>query len=72
MKRQQNTPGAIVEIPINEGEYCAYAQILTNSNFVFFDYRSKEHLTDLTILLDAPVLFFTAVYRDVVSQGVKS
>lgn len=67
MVRQQNTKGAILEINIAD-EYYVYAQIL-DAGTAFFDYRSKVHLTDFSVLRTAPVLFVLAIYRDVVSQG---
>ena len=58
MKRQQMTPGAIVEINI-DNEYYVYAQILPTNNLVFFDYRTKEPLRkDFRVLEEAKPLFF--------------
>lgn len=67
-KRQRITIGAILEINI-EKSYYTYAQILGKANYAFFDYKSKEHLNDFKTLLDKPVLFITAVYDDVITQG---
>ncbi|WP_034539127.1 MULTISPECIES: Imm26 family immunity protein [unclassified Bacteroides] len=67
MKRQKETVGSILEINI-ENKYFTYAQIL-NGVCVFFDYRSKEHLKDFTILENAPILFFLCVYKQVITQG---
>lgn len=68
MKRQRITIGSILEIHINN-EYYAYAQILFNACYTFFDYKSTTQLTNFTVLERAPVLFIIAVYNDVVTQG---
>lgn len=69
MKRQRITEGAILEINI-KNDYYVYAQILVKGlGYVFFDYRSKWHLTDLDELLKCEILFIVMVYNDVVTQG---
>lgn len=69
MKRQRITEGAILEINI-ENDYYVYAQILVKGlGYAFFDYRSKQHLTDLDELLKCEILFIVMVYNDVVTQG---
>ena len=68
MKRQRLTVGAIVEINVYDEYYC-YAQILGLSNLAFFDYRTKEHLEDLSILSNCKILFMLCVYNDVITQG---
>lgn len=67
-KRQRITLGAILEINI-DNQYFAYAQILEEAGYVFFDYKSTKRLTDLSVLEKAPVLFMVAVYDNVVTQG---
>jgi hypothetical protein len=69
MAKQRITEGAILEIHI-ESEYYVYAQILTKGlGYAFFDFKSKEKLTDFTILLESNVLFIVMVYNDVVTKG---
>ncbi len=67
-KRQRVTIGSIVEIPI-EGGYFTYAQILHKSHFAFFDFKSESPLTDLSVLLSAPVLFIIYAYSTAVTSG---
>ena len=69
MKRQRETVGAILEIPIY-GEYYAYAQIIPHGLCAFFDYRSREPLHDFSVLETVPVLFIIGVYTQVITQGV--
>lgn len=66
-KRQKETIGSILEIPI-EDKYFTYAQILPEV-CVFFDYRSVSPLRDFTVLQNAPILFFLCVYKQVITQG---
>lgn len=67
-KRQKKTVGAILEINI-EDQYYTYAQILDNSGYAFFDYKSDKHLNDISILKDKAILFIIGVYDDVVTKG---
>lgn len=69
MKRQKITIGSIVEIPV-KGEYYCYAQIVKNSNYAFFDFKSETKLEDITILNDKPILFIVGVYNYVVTKGI--
>jgi len=68
MKKQRITKGSILEIPI-DGKYYIYAQILEKSNYVFFDYISKEQITNFNILNEKPVLFIISVYNHVITNG---
>lgn len=68
MAKQRKTPGAILEIKIENQYYC-YAQILQVSGTAFLDYHSKEKLKDISILVNCPVLFVVAVYNDIITQG---
>jgi len=68
MKRQKETIGAIVEINVYDEYYC-YAQILALGNLAFFDYRTKEHLEDFSILSNCSILFILCVYNDIITQG---
>lgn len=68
MKRQRITKGSILEIPI-DGKYYVYAQILEKSSYVFFDFISKEQITDFDILNEKPILFIISVYDQVVTKG---
>jgi hypothetical protein len=67
MKKQRIIVGSILEIYI-ENEYFVYAQILENG-YVFFDYQFKDKLINLEILIEKPILFIIAIYRDVITQG---
>ncbi|CAA7196835.1 Imm26 family immunity protein [Chryseobacterium potabilaquae] len=67
MKRQKITLGSILEIPI-DGKYYVYAQIL-NNGYVFFDYKSKEQITDFEILNDKTILFIIAIYDQIITKG---
>jgi Immunity protein 26 len=66
-KRQQRTVGSILEINIDK-QYYVYGQIL-KEGYAFFDYKSKEPLTDFAVLLKAPILFILGVYNYVVTKG---
>ena len=70
MKRQKYTVGAVVEIPINNGEYYCYGQLIGYGECAIFDFRTTEPLTDLSTLEDKRTLFRVAVYRDVIGSGV--
>lgn len=67
-KRQRITLGSILEININN-QYNVYAQILTEADYAFFDYKSQNNLSDFSVLETAPILFIVAVYDDVVTKG---
>ena len=70
MKRQRAVIGAVVEIPINNGEYYIYAQMIPNGSYAFFDHKFESKLNDLAILQSLPVLFYASIFRDVVSTGI--
>ena len=53
MKRQRYTIGAIVEIPINNGEYYCYGQLLDFGHCAIFDYRSDIPITDTSPVIEA-------------------
>ena len=57
-----------MEINIDD-EYYVYAQSYPHIQEVVFDYRSKEPLKDLSVLLSAKQLFRVAVYRRVIGSG---
>lgn len=68
-KRQRFSPGWVIEIPI-KGEYYCYAQMLPGGFLDFFDYRSfGKRIENLNILKEVPILFTTAVFRDVTASG---
>ena len=54
------TEGNILEIKIDD--YYVYAQMLKDPNLFFFDFRTKERLTDLSVLNDKPIIFILAVF----------
>lgn len=68
MVRQRHTPGSIIEIGI-EGQYYVYAQLLEHVSIAVLDYRSNEHLQDMSVLNTANVLFIVGIYGDVVTKG---
>ena len=68
MTKQRITLGSIIELNIHDQYFC-YAQILTEADCAFFDYKSIERLKDLSILEKADILFIVAVYNDVITQG---
>lgn len=68
MAKQRITLGSILEINI-KNEYFTYAQILTEADCAFFDYKTKERLTDLSVLEKADVLFIVAVYDHAITTG---
>jgi Immunity protein 26 len=68
-KRQRVTEGAILEINI-ENQYYTYAQILTESDCAFFDFKSTEQLKDFSILEKSNILFIVAVYSYIINQGM--
>lgn len=68
MARQKRTVGSILEIDI-DGEYYAYAQILTEADCAFFDFKSDTKLKDIKILETVSILFIIAVYTNVITSG---
>lgn len=68
MKKQRITKGSILEIPI-DNKYYIYAQILEKSSYVFFDFISKEQISDFELLNEKPILFIISVYDQVVTKG---
>lgn len=68
MIRQRITPGAILEINVHNDFFC-YAQILQTKSLAFFDYRTKERITELELLKNSSVLFIVKVYFDIITQG---
>ena len=69
-KRQRYTVGSIVEIPINDGEYYCYAQLLKNNVIAFFDFRTYTPLQDYSVLDNTPELFRTCASTHEISTGV--
>ena len=67
MKRQRRTVKSILEINLHDG-YFVYGQIL-EAGVAFYDFRSKDQLTDFKALNNSSVLFVVEVYRDVISKG---
>lgn len=67
-KRQKRTLGAIMEINIDD-EYYVYAQSCPHDREIIFDFRSKEPLEDLSVLLTAKQLFRVCVFRWVIGSG---
>jgi Immunity protein 26 len=68
MTKQRVTEGSILEINI-ENQYYVYAQILTESDCAFFDFKSTEKIKDFSVLNTANILFIVAVYSYVITQG---
>ena len=68
IKRQRERAGAILKMDIEE-LYYVYAQIVYTKQCVFFDFRSREHLTDLSLLHNNPVLFVASVYSYIITRG---
>ncbi len=69
MKRQKYTIGSIVEIPVNNGEYYCYGQLIGHGECAVFDYRSSQPIPDLSALNNARVLFRVCLYRHVIGSG---
>lgn len=65
-KQQRRTVGAVVKIPLENG-FHTYARILTD-DFAFYNIHTKDDLP-ITDVIKLPVLFFAAVYDDVIIQG---
>jgi len=68
MRRQRITVGSVLEINI-ENKYYTYAQILTEADCAFFNYKSKEPLKDFSVLENSEILFIVAIYDDIITQG---
>lgn len=68
IKRQRERVGVILEIDI-EGLYYVYAQLVYTKQCVFFDFRTHEHLTDISLLQNKPVLFIATVYSYIITRG---
>lgn len=67
-RNQRRTVGAIVKVDLGDGSH-SYAQILKNSNFAFYDIRSKGEVTNPHELRSAPIAFVVSVYDDAVTKG---
>lgn len=67
-KKQKRTIGAIVKVPLENG-YHTYARIL-KYDFAFYDFRTKEEVTDLQKIISAPILFITTVNDYSVTRGL--
>jgi len=65
-KRQQRTIGAIVSVPIEN--YTIHAQILADTDIVFFDTRNKVD-PNLAVILSSNVLFRVAGNSDAILDG---
>ena len=52
-----------------DNEYFVYAQSYPHNMEIIFDFRSKEPLKDLSVLLSAKQLFRVVVYRWVIGSG---
>ena len=66
--RQQRTLGAIVEILFEPGKK-AYARILGEASFAFYDYVNTGKDVELAALIARPILFIVAVYNEAVTRG---
>lgn len=62
MKKIRIKLGDIVEILVHQEYYC-YAQVLQNSQCVFFDYKTGTPLKDYSVLNRVQYLFRTTVYN---------
>jgi hypothetical protein len=65
-KRQQRTIGAIVSVPIEN--YSVHAQVLADTDMVFFDSRNKAD-QPLADILSSNVLFRVGVNSDAILDG---
>ena len=70
MKKQRLTKGGILEIPINNGEYYVYAQILKYKQIAFFDYQCRLRLTNFEILNQCEILFVLEVWERIIREGI--
>lgn len=68
MSKQRITKGSIHEINI-DNVYNIYTQVLSNSEYAFFDFKTKDHLADLEVLENAPILFIIAVHKSAIAEG---
>ena len=68
-KWYKHTPGAIVEIPLLNGEYYCYGQLLEYGHCAVFDFKVQTPLSDLSVLNKVGILFRVCIYRQVISQG---
>jgi len=68
VKRQKRTIGAIVKVPLEKG-FHTYARIL-KYDFAFYDFRTKEEISDLQKIVSSPILFITAVNDYSVTRGL--
>ena len=55
-KRQRVIEGAIYAVPINGGKYYVYSQAIVGGDFIFFDYRSKELIKDVSVLQNTTII----------------
>jgi len=68
MKRQHRTVGAVIEIFLPNG-YRAYGRILKNAAFAFYDFVSKDEVSDYAKVLKSEVLFVCAAFDDIITRG---
>jgi hypothetical protein len=68
-KKQQRTIGSIIKIDLGNG-FHSYGRILPDCAFAFYDYKTKENISDLQRIVFSPVLFIASVYNDAITKGV--
>ncbi|MFD2162265.1 immunity 26/phosphotriesterase HocA family protein [Paradesertivirga mongoliensis] len=67
MARQQRTVGAFLKINLPNGKF-GYARILKEASYAIYDLTTYE-VVDVNEIAKHNVLFFVAVYDDVVTSG---
>ena len=66
-RKQISKPGHILAIPLMDGKKFMYLQCL-ESGEVIFDLVTDQMITDLQFISRAKILFYTAVYKNVISS----
>ena len=65
-KRQRRTIGSLVKVPVDD--FFVYAQILQETDMVFFDSKGKDNLSEMDII-NLPVLFRVSANDDAIIDG---
>ncbi len=67
-KRQRFLAGAIVKIPIGDG-FHTYGRLLVSPFIEIYDFRTRDEVTNVSMVLAKPVLFTLSVHKSALYPG---
>jgi hypothetical protein len=67
-KRQRFLAGAIVKIPMGDG-FHTYGRLLVSPFVEIYDFRTRDEVIDLEMILAKPVLFTLSVHKSALYPG---